>query len=348
MTAPARVTIGIPTRNRARLVADLVARCLRQSRDSARVIVSDNASTDGTLQALAAFDHPSLRVLRQERDLGMVGNWNACLAAAETDWFVLLSDDDVVSPDFVENVERAIDAAPDSHLIFMRSRLLNQVTGTVDENPSPVAAGGTIDFPRLLLPAWLSGEHALPLAGIVFRASVLRARGGFDSQLPFAADAATWLPIAFHGPCGYWPQACVDYVIHGAMTTRGFGGDALMKDTYAIHELVLRELPELTLTESERDRLLRNADTFLSTRFNSIMMFCARGRAQKSALLRLWLAEARRLPRGGIGALSVAAVVVPTSLLPLVGWPYRTWVGWRRNRRRAGFAEPPVAQRDDA
>ena len=217
---PARLTIGIPTRNRSALVSGLVEACCNQTRRALEIVVSDNASEDDTLARLQRMVHPELRILRQPTNIGMVGNWNACLERAQGEWFVLLSDDDLIDGDFVATVERAIAQSAGSDVIFMRCRVLNRITNNLYDNAPPIARTGEIDIFDTLVPSWLDGSFTIAFAGVVFRTEKLREFGGFAGTLPFAADVATWLPIAAAGRSSFCPVAKVTYVIHDDMSTQ--------------------------------------------------------------------------------------------------------------------------------
>src|ERR1700722_14168183 len=109
------VTIAIPTFNRVGLLKDCVFSALSQSYKRLEVLVSDNTSTDGTAEFLATIPDPRLRVVRQKSNIGLNGNWNACLTAAWGEYIVFVSDDDRVKNDFIDAciaLVRADDRAP--------------------------------------------------------------------------------------------------------------------------------------------------------------------------------------------------------------------------------------------
>jgi GT2 family glycosyltransferase len=72
------VTIAIPTFNRSSWLQGCIAASLRQSYANFEIVVSDNASTDATQDVLRGFASEKLRVIRQEENIGLVANWNAC------------------------------------------------------------------------------------------------------------------------------------------------------------------------------------------------------------------------------------------------------------------------------
>lgn len=112
------VTIGIPTYGRAGLLERALRSALAQDYPAVRVLVSDDASpddgaTERAVRTLAA-SNPAVRYLRQPRNLGFTGNYNATLAAAETDLFMWLADDDWLAPDYVSRCVAALQSRPDA------------------------------------------------------------------------------------------------------------------------------------------------------------------------------------------------------------------------------------------
>ena len=58
----------------------------------AEVIVADNASTDGSLEMLAA-EFPKVRRISLDRNYGFTGGYNRALAQVEADYYVLINSD---------------------------------------------------------------------------------------------------------------------------------------------------------------------------------------------------------------------------------------------------------------
>ena len=104
------VTIAIPTFNRAAHLLEAIESARAQTYDQIEVLISDNASSDTTCSVIQSAIDADARVrgLVQTRNLGMVGNWNACLEAARGEYFLLLSDDDLLEPDAIELLVEAL------------------------------------------------------------------------------------------------------------------------------------------------------------------------------------------------------------------------------------------------
>src|SRR5450759_2852582 len=83
------LTIAIPTFNRAGMLKDCILSALSQTYKNFEVIVSDNASTDETQEVLKSFCDRRLRVVRQKTNIGLLPNWNACLAEASGEYIAV-------------------------------------------------------------------------------------------------------------------------------------------------------------------------------------------------------------------------------------------------------------------
>lgn len=105
----ADATIIIPNYNGMRFLPDLMASLERQRLGGARVIVVDDASTDDSCAYLRSA-HPTVTVLRNERNLGFASTCNAGLRAATTSFVILLNNDTVVDENWLAAGLAAFDA----------------------------------------------------------------------------------------------------------------------------------------------------------------------------------------------------------------------------------------------
>src|SRR5690242_9857238 len=97
MSAP-KLTVGIPTFNRARWLREAIESVLGQTFTGYRLIVSDNASEDDTPDVVRSFGDERINYVRSEVNVGAVGNLNRLIALANTEFLLLLPDDDVLHP----------------------------------------------------------------------------------------------------------------------------------------------------------------------------------------------------------------------------------------------------------
>ena len=204
--------VVIPTLNgRERLLKTLAS--LEQQSVRASVVVVDNGSNDGTAEAVAER-HPTVRVVRNERNLGFGAAINRAALELEGGILVLVNNDVVCEPAFLERI-----TAP------FADESVGMAAGVLLQAKAPElidSAGIELDT---TLGSWdylwnapveaLAGAHdpVGPCGGAAaYRLPVFQELGGFDEVL-FAywedvelalrfrarAGAARWCPA--HGRC---------------------------------------------------------------------------------------------------------------------------------------------------
>ncbi len=113
---PIRLSVCIPTANRARFVAKAVESVIAEGRDDVDIVVSDNASRDDTEQVVRglASRHPRITYFRQPENRGFDPNYLKVIELARGEWVWVLGDDDWLEPRAIERVLAALDLHPDA------------------------------------------------------------------------------------------------------------------------------------------------------------------------------------------------------------------------------------------
>jgi glycosyltransferase involved in cell wall biosynthesis len=136
------VSIGIPTRNRVELLARSARSALAQEGVELELVISDNASTDGTaaLCAELAAD-PRVRVIRQDEDIGAEANFRAVLEAAHGSLFMWLADDDWLDTGYVSACASVLEEHADHSLVCGRATYYREGATAVVERPVTLQSG---------------------------------------------------------------------------------------------------------------------------------------------------------------------------------------------------------------
>lgn len=74
-----KITVIIPTRERGEVLAHALKTVLAQDYGDLHVLVSDNASTDGTRDIVHGSDDPRIRYVNTGKRLSMSRNWEFAL-----------------------------------------------------------------------------------------------------------------------------------------------------------------------------------------------------------------------------------------------------------------------------
>ena len=116
---PPRLSVVIPTYNRARMVCDCVASVLAQKEVSVEVVVVDDASPDDTGARIAARFGGDGRVkyLRNARNSFQAVSRNNGARAATGDYLLFLDDDNVLRPGALAEILAAFDRHPEAGLV---------------------------------------------------------------------------------------------------------------------------------------------------------------------------------------------------------------------------------------
>lgn len=216
-TAAPLVTIGIPTLNRLHYLRLAVASALTQQFDSFEVVVSDNASADGTQEFLQQHADPRLRSVRQAERIPMTENWNACVHAARGKYFLLLSDDDILEPSAISALVAAYAAreregvAPG--IVYSGGWIINAAGEVV----RPFKHSALREDARELIPAFFEGGRDLWFCAILFRTQDVLP--GFPTEFLVSSDSAVWIAaVVLHGNAAYVAQELVRYRVHQSTT----------------------------------------------------------------------------------------------------------------------------------
>ena len=98
-----RVSIVIPNLNGLNYLKDCISSVLSQRYMPFEIIVVDNGSTDGSIQFLRSH-FPTVKIIALPENIGFAGGCNRGVIAAKGEWIVLLNNDTVAEPAWLEEL----------------------------------------------------------------------------------------------------------------------------------------------------------------------------------------------------------------------------------------------------
>lgn len=163
------LSIVVPVYNRASLVLRAINSCISQSFTDWECIVIDDASTDGTFDALKGVTDPRVRVERLAENAGQCVARNRGARMTNSEWIVFLDSDDELAEGALDIVwKRASEAPASVGRMFFACRWDNGVI-----SPNPPFDGTEQDYEGFI--RWLERMRASPIEAI----SVVR-RSAFE------------------------------------------------------------------------------------------------------------------------------------------------------------------------
>jgi glycosyltransferase involved in cell wall biosynthesis len=206
MTSLPRVVALMPTYNGERFVGETLAALAAQTYTNLEIVISDDASTDGTAllcECQAATD-ARFRLVRQTSNLGWIGNANYLIRAARGDYAFFAFHDDPPAPAYVSRLVEALEAHPEAVLAFSDIVAVGeeQSYGELDNVTDRVERARRILLRR--------GRWWLPNRG-VFRLAAAKQIGGMRKHLAgeYEADHPWLLRLALLGAFVRVPEVLI-------------------------------------------------------------------------------------------------------------------------------------------
>jgi glycosyltransferase involved in cell wall biosynthesis len=203
---PGGVSVVIPTKNRPEFLRATVDSVLRQTRPVEQIVVVDDGSEAADwLPSIAALSS-TIEVVRCIPAGGLAAARNAGLRCATGQYLVLLDDDDLLAPRFVEQGLLALAANPNADGVFFRYQII--VSDGPGQASHPTSANHAISFIRSENPVHRNTLEARPVTAfmrylIPIHSGFLRrsALGDacFSKSLPQGEDTHFWISLAAAG-----------------------------------------------------------------------------------------------------------------------------------------------------
>jgi glycosyltransferase involved in cell wall biosynthesis len=128
MTRSPCVSICLPVFNGQRFIGEAITSTLDQTFEDLELVISDNASTDGTpdlCREVAGRDH-RVRYVRAELNRGLAWNFNRAFELARGRFVVWIGHDDVMARDFIRRCIEGLSQNPSMVLCFTDPQYIDE------------------------------------------------------------------------------------------------------------------------------------------------------------------------------------------------------------------------------
>ena len=225
-----RVSVVIPTYNRADFLHEAIASVLQQDYPHVDLIVVDDGSRDGTAAVVSGFG-TAVQYLWQE-NRGVSAARNRGVAASTGDLIAFLDSDDLWLPSKVSAQVAYFEAHPDMQACHTDEIWIRRGV-RVNERRVHRKQGGwqfLASLPRCLISP----------SAIMMRRTLWDRLGGFDESLPACEDYDLWLRLTAVVPVGFLPQRLV--------VKRGGHADQLSRRTPVLDRYRIKALEKALAT----------------------------------------------------------------------------------------------------
>jgi glycosyltransferase involved in cell wall biosynthesis len=102
------VSVCIPAYNNAAYIKDTIDSVLHQTYPNLELVICDDKSTDNTVEVIEKIKDDRIKLYKNEKNLGMSGNWNHCLSKCSGDFIKLICADDMLAETALEKEVNAL------------------------------------------------------------------------------------------------------------------------------------------------------------------------------------------------------------------------------------------------
>lgn len=168
------VTVTIMSFNNARYLNQTIDSVLSQEGVRLEVIVRDDCSTDDSVSRMEVFAHdPRFRLEVNERNLGMIANFNRCLDSGTGRYVVVLGSDDLMAPGHLSSLVAAMDAQPQAALAYVQCNWINAQGELIRYADHPGHTSHSYSGGRNEVAALLSFDNYITPSAMLLRRSKL-------------------------------------------------------------------------------------------------------------------------------------------------------------------------------
>ena len=203
------ITIAVVTYNSSKTVLETLDSVKQQTYAEIELIVSDDCSTDNTLEIVSDWTAKNkdrfvrIRLLSSDENRGIVPNRNKCIREAQGEWIKFADGDDMLTPNSIQSY---LSVMSDEANFIMGNVITMYETG--EKTKFTVKQ----DFFKLNAPEQLAlyrKNTQIDWPGVIFRTKALLDLNGLDERFPMFDD----IPFFFKAFKAGYKFDCVDETV---------------------------------------------------------------------------------------------------------------------------------------
>ncbi|MEX2598160.1 MAG: glycosyltransferase family 2 protein [Dehalococcoidia bacterium] len=197
-SATPRVSIGMPVHNGGEILRTSIESVLVQDFEDFELIISDNASDDGTYELCLEYaaQDPRVRLYRSDVNLGAAPNYNRTLELARAEYFKWQCHDDWCEPTFLSRCVDVLDNDPSVIMAYPQTIIVDDQGNSLGYYEEPADASSHDPVQRFIRFYW-----DLALCNVLFgvmRTDVLKSTSNWHPSF-WEGDKVLLAELALRG-----------------------------------------------------------------------------------------------------------------------------------------------------
>lgn len=191
-------SVCIPAYNNAAYIKETIDSVLSQTYPNLELVICDDKSKDDTVKVVENIKDDRIKLYKNEKNLGMAGNWNNCLSKCSGEFIKLICADDMLAKDCLEKEVKALMENPSAVLAESDTKLFD-LNGKPKGFYKRYKESGLVNGKKIARAGFFVKNYfGAPLAN-TFRRSALGQTGGFDTWYTYILDYDFWVQLACMG-----------------------------------------------------------------------------------------------------------------------------------------------------
>lgn len=259
-----RVTVTIPTWNRADLLALTIQSVLEQTLTDFELFVLDDASTDHTTAVVKSFDDPRLHYERVDQRIGLYRNLSRCLSIGNAPYIAFCHHDDLFEPDHLQQLVSVLDQNRGVGLAHSAFKMIDERGRILKAKVDWFDGQSRIESGRTFVERSLARGTRIIMSAAVIRRTVIEGLE-FDEEDGPGTDLGLWLRVGLRADIAFCSEPLTRWRIHAASVsgTSGMydvavGPDQTFKAISNLKSVKVRFLSGIAMPKAEA-RTLRRA-----------------------------------------------------------------------------------------
>ncbi|MDD5259281.1 MAG: glycosyltransferase [bacterium] len=199
-----KVSVIIPTYNRAELVCEAIESVLRQAYRDYEIIVIDDGSNDDTVGKLREYGNKIKYIHQKNKGVSAARNKGILEAAGE--YIAFLDSDDIWVPYKLERQVKYFEDNPAIGLVYSYGNYLSANTKKEQVKPRVITRS---------LQELVEEDAIFPTSTVMAKKKCLEEAGLFDETLTGIEDFDLWFRVAEKFPIGFMPEILAHHRWHG-------------------------------------------------------------------------------------------------------------------------------------
>ncbi len=204
------VSICIPLYNGEKYIDETIQCCINQTYKNLEIIISDNCSTDSSIERIKSYNDPRIKIFRNDTNIGLLGNFRKAFTYATGPYMSFLSADDGMELDAIEKGVKILEDPKYSDVALVNSyvNIINDESKTVFTKKF-IFGGGKFSSYWAIRANFLYGSNSIGEPnGSVWRKSAYDKipEPKFKNGNTWTIDIDIIFEILLHGNCYIIPE----------------------------------------------------------------------------------------------------------------------------------------------